>query len=79
MEESLAGGVDVDVDVDEMLQYIEQTILLIGQVFNSVPYSRRMNVLTGVETKKAKVKTNSSRGIQRTFSQVILQAYNNYS
>ena len=59
VEESLAGGVDVDVDVDEMLQYIEQTILLIGQVFNSVSYSRRMNVLTGVETKKAKAKNTT--------------------
>ena len=56
VEESLAVGVDVDVEVDEMLQYIDQTILLIGQVFNSVYYNRHMNVLIGVETKKVKAK-----------------------
>ena len=39
-----------------MLQYIDQTILLIGQAFNSVSYSRRMNVLMGVRTEKGKAK-----------------------
>ena len=39
-----------------MSQYIDQTILLIGQVFNSVSYSRRMNVLIGLGTEKVKAK-----------------------
>ena len=43
-------------DVDEMSQYIDQTILLIGQTFNSVSCSRRMNVLTEVGTEKVKAK-----------------------
>ena len=55
MEESLARG-SRKFDVDEMSQYIDQTIRLIGQAFNSVSYSRRMNVLTGVGTKKVKAK-----------------------
>ena len=46
VEESLAGG-SRKFDVDETSQYIGQTILLTGQVFNSVDYSRRMNVLIG--------------------------------
>ena len=46
VEESLAGG-SRKFDVDETSQYIDQTILLTGQVFNSVDYSRRMNVLMG--------------------------------
>ena len=55
VEESLAGG-SRKFDVDEMSHYIDQTILLFGQVFNSVSYSRRMNVLIGVGTEKVKVK-----------------------
>ena len=47
VEESLAGG-STEVYVDEMWQYINQTILLIGQAFNSVSHTRCMNVLTGV-------------------------------
>ena len=43
-------------DVEEMSQYIDQTILLIGQVFNSVSCSRRMNVLIEVATEKEKAK-----------------------
>ena len=39
-----------------MSQYIDQTILLTGQVFNSVSYSTRMNVLIGVGTEKVKAK-----------------------
>ena len=53
VEESLAGG-SRKFDVDEMSQYIDQTILLIGQVFNSVSCSRRMNVLIGVGKEKVK-------------------------
>ena len=53
--ESLAGG-SREFDVDEMSQYIDQTILLIGQALNSVFYSRRMNVLIGVGTENVKAK-----------------------
>ena len=52
-EESLAGDFK-KFDVDEMSQYIDQTVLLIGQVFNSVSYNRRMSVLTGVGKDKVK-------------------------
>ena len=55
MEESLARGFR-KLDVDDMSQYIDQTIRLIGQAFDSVSYSRHMNVLTGVGTKKVKAK-----------------------
>ena len=46
IEESLDGG-SRKFDVEKMSQYIDQTILLIGQVFNSLSCSRRMNVLIG--------------------------------
>ena len=55
VEESLAVG-SRKFDVNEMSQYIDQIILLIGQVFNSVSYSRHMNVLIGVGTVKVKAK-----------------------
>ena len=65
-----------------MSQYIDQTILLIGQAFNSVSYSRRMNVLTGVGTEKEKHSKApdlfSRRGFQRTFWQVTSEAYGSY-
>ena len=72
MEESLAGS-SREFDVDEMSQYIDQTILLIGQAFNSVSYSRRMNVLIGVGTEKVKAKnilknrSVFSKGIPKNF------------
>ena len=47
VEESLAGD-SRNFDIDDMSQYIDQTMLLIGQAFNSLSYSRRMNVLIGV-------------------------------
>ena len=43
-------------DIDEMSQYLDQTILLIDKVFNSVSYSRRMNILIGLGTEKVKAK-----------------------
>ena len=55
VEESLAGN-SRKFDVEEMSQYIGQTILLIGQVFNSVSCSRRMNVLIEAGIKKVKAK-----------------------
>ena len=55
VEELLAGDAR-EFDVDEMSQYVDQTILLIGQAFNSVSYSKRMNVLIGVGTEKVKAK-----------------------
>ena len=55
VEESLAGS-SRKFDVEEISQYINQTILLIGQVFNSVSYNRCSNVLTGVGTEKVKAK-----------------------
>ena len=45
-------------DVDEMSQYIDQTVLLIGQAFNSVFYSRLVNVMTGVGSEKVNAKNN---------------------
>ena len=51
VEETLAGG-SRKFDVDGVSHYIDQTILLIRQVFNSVSYSRRINVLIGVKTIK---------------------------
>ena len=41
MEESLVGG-SKKFDVEEMSQYIDQIVQLIGQAFNSVFNSRRI-------------------------------------
>ena len=43
-------------DREELIQYVEQTVMLTEQTFNTITYSRRMNVLTsiGQENKKAK-------------------------
>jgi len=49
----MAGG-SKQFDLDEMSQHMDQTVLLIGQTFNSVTYNRRMNVLTSVGTEKVK-------------------------
>ena len=84
VEESLAG-VSKKFDGDKMLQYIDQTVLLIRQAFDSVFYSRRMNVLTGVKTEKVKVMStlkpglSSQRRFQRTFWQVSSEAHGSYS
>ena len=55
VEESPAGS-SKKFDVEEMPQYTDQTILLIRQAFNSVSYSRCMNVLIGVGVEKMKTK-----------------------
>ena len=82
VEESLAGG-SKKFDVDEMSQYIDQTVLLIGQAFSSVSYSRRMNVWTGVGTQKVKaakkLRQTSRRGFQRTFWQVIWEVHGSHN
>ena len=39
-----------------MSQYIDQTILPIGQALNYLYYNRRLNVLTGMRTEKVKAK-----------------------
>ena len=57
VEKSQAGGSRI-FDVDEMSQYIDQTILLTGQAFNFVSYSRSLNVLIGLGAEKAKTKGN---------------------
>ena len=69
-----------------MSKYIGQTVLLIGQAFNSVSYSRRMNVMTGVGLEKVKdnntLKNQASllgRGFHRTFWQAISEAHGSYS
>ena len=52
----VVAGCSREFDIDEMSQYIDQNILLIGLAFNSVSYSRRMSVLKRVGTEKAKAK-----------------------
>ena len=69
-------------DVYDMLQYIDQTVLLIGQAFNSVFYSRHIDRSgkrkgEGQEHSK-KPGFSSRRGIQRTFWQIISEAQGSY-
>lgn len=44
-------------DADELLHYVDQTVMLIGQASNSVSYNRRKNVLTAVGQENLKAKT----------------------
>ena len=55
VEESLAGD-SKKFDADKMLRHIDKTALLIGQAFDFVSYSRRMNVLTWVGKEKVRAK-----------------------
>ena len=49
------------VDTDELLHYLDQTVVLVGQAFWSLSYQRRLNVLlsVGQESFKAKTVLNS--------------------
>ena len=54
--EGITTGGSKKFDVNKMPQYMDRTVLLIGQGLNSVSSSRCMNVLTGVKTEKVKTK-----------------------
>ncbi|MEM7286545.1 MAG: hypothetical protein AAF480_09360, partial [Actinomycetota bacterium] len=41
----------------ELLDYIDSTLLLTGQLYNSISYKRRLNVLTSVGTEGSKAKS----------------------
>ena len=46
-EEALAQKNNmVQLDLNELIQYLEQSVMLVGQAFNVVTYNRRLNVLS---------------------------------
>ena len=52
-EEALAQENNmVQLDLDELIQYLEQSVMLVGQAFNVVTYNRRLNVLSAVQDKQ---------------------------
>ena len=36
----------------EVIQYLEQSVMLVGQAFNVITYNRRLNVLSAVQDKQ---------------------------
>ena len=57
IEESIKDP-GIDLDLEELAQYIEQTVLLNGQAFNAISHIRRINVLTSVGQENNKAKDN---------------------
>ena len=52
-EEALAQENNmVQLDLDELIQYLEQSVMLVGQAFNVVTYNQRLNVLSAVQDKQ---------------------------
>ena len=52
-EEALAQENNmVQLDLNELIQYLEQSVMLVGQAFNVVTYNRRLNVLSAVQDKQ---------------------------
>lgn len=47
---------ETSLNLEELLDYIDSTILLVGQSYNMVSYKRRLNVLIGVGTERHKAK-----------------------
>ena len=42
----------VQCDLNELIQYLEQSVMLVGQAFNVVTYNQRLNVLSAVQNKQ---------------------------
>ena len=42
----------VQLDLNEPIQYLRQSVMLVGQAFNVVTYNRRLNVLSAVQDKQ---------------------------
>ena len=40
-------------DIQEFIEYVEQSVLLTCQAYNAILYNRRLNVLTAAGTEKA--------------------------
>ena len=55
-EDGLAQENDtVQLDLNQLIQYLEQSVMLLGQAFNAITYNRRLNVLSAVlDKQKAK-------------------------
>ena len=52
-EEALAQENNiVQLDFNELIQYLEQSVMLVGQTFDVVPYNRRLNVLSAIQDKQ---------------------------
>ena len=47
----------VQISIDDLFHYIEQTVLLLGQSSNAITYHRRLNVLGSVMNSKYQVKS----------------------
>ena len=42
----------VQLDLNDPIQYLRQSVMLVGQAFNVVTYNRRLNVLSAVQNKQ---------------------------
>ena len=51
-----AEGDAVEISINDLLYYVEQTVLLLRQSSNAITYHRRLNVLGGVMNSQHQVK-----------------------
>ena len=58
LEEAFQKNSLESLNTEELLEYIDSTVLLTGQVYNSVSYRRRLNILSAVGKDKHKAKTS---------------------
>ena len=49
----------VQISINDLLHYVEQTVLLLGQSSNAITYHRRLNVLGSVMNSQYQVKSCS--------------------
>ena len=47
----------VQISINDLLHYVEQTVLLLGQSSNAITYHRRLNVLGSVMNSQYQVKS----------------------
>ena len=68
IEEAMASNEgDVQINLSEMSEYVEQTVMLTGQAINNVTYQRRLNILNSIEEKqKARTTLKNQTSILET-------------
>ena len=57
VEEAIADP-SSQLDIQELIGYVEQSVLLTGQAYNAISYNRRLNVLTAAGIEKSRAKSS---------------------
>ena len=67
-----AGEGAVQISINDLLHYVEQTVLLLGKSSNAITYHRRLNLLGSVMNSQCQVKSMLKEKAS------LLQKYNQY-